>query len=251
VEELIFVIADERDHGFYRTLSFGDERVEIYSLNNLCDCMKDCKADIILLDCNFELEAGITSLKNIKAVRPTIPVIFLADVSFEELVLKAFKAGARDFFKKPVNISELQDTVMGLLEMKRKSKEPRSHFMKKGADPRKLFRMKETMQSHNLLKAIHFIEENLSNVIDLNDVAKEANTSRYHFCRVFKKRVGISPMRFVTYMRIDKAKKLLGKGDITISEVASNSGFNDTSSFIKQFRKATGMTPTGYRKSLQ
>jgi len=52
-------------------------------------------------------------------------------------------------------------------------------------------------------------------------------------------------------MRIEKAKKLLGKADTTISEVSSDSGFNDTSSFIKQFKKVTGMTPTGYRKSLK
>jgi YesN/AraC family two-component response regulator len=251
VECMVLVIADERDHDFYRTLSFGDKRVETYSFTNLCDCMKDCKADIILLDCNFELEVGLTTLKNIKAVWPAVPVILLADISFEELVLKAFKAGARDFFKKPVNVPELQDTVMGLLKMKRKSKETRFPFMeKKGADPKKLFRIKTSTQSINLSKAIRFIEDNLAEGFDLDGVAHEANTSRYHFCRFFKKRVGISPMRFVTYMRVEKAKKILGKAGLSISEVASDSGFNDTSSFIKQFKKITGITPTNYRKSI-
>jgi AraC-like DNA-binding protein len=51
-------------------------------------------------------------------------------------------------------------------------------------------------------------------------------------------------------MRIEKAKKLLEKAELIISDVASDSGFNDTSSFIKQFKKITGMTPAGYRKSL-
>jgi YesN/AraC family two-component response regulator len=251
VGELIFIIADERDHGFYRTLSFGNKRAEIYSLKNLCDCMKDCRADIILLDCNYELETGLKSLKNIKAVSPTIPVIFLADISFEELILKAFKNGARDFFKKPVSIPELQDTVKGLLKIRRKSKETRSGFMKiRGVDPKKLFRKKTQLQSVNLYKAIRFIEENLSHVIHLDRVAEEANIGRYHFCRIFKKRVGISPMRLVSYMRIEKAKKLLEKAELTISDVASYSGFNDTSSFIKQFKKITGLTPAGYRKSL-
>jgi YesN/AraC family two-component response regulator len=251
VEELIFIIADERDHGFYRTLSFGDKRAEIYSFRNLYDCMKDCRAGIILLDCNYELETGLTLLRNIKEVWPTIPVIFLADISFEELILKAFKNGARDFFKKPVNIPELQNTVIGLLKAKRKSKEMRSPFMKtSGVNPKKLFRKKAPFQSDNLYKAIRFIEENLSHVIHLDRVAKEANIGRCHFCRIFKKRVGISPMRLVSYMRIEKAKKLLEKAELTISDVASESGFNDTSSFIKQFKKITGMTPAGYRKSL-
>ncbi len=248
---MVFIIADERDHGFYRTLSFGDKKAEIYSFGNLSDCMKDCRADIILLDCNYELETGLKSLRNIKAVSPTIPVIFLADISFEELILKAFKNGARDFFKKPVNIPELQNTVIGLLKAKRKSKEKRSPFMKtSGVNPRKLFREKAPLQSVNLYKAICFIKKNLSYVIHLDRVAKEANIGRYHFCRIFKKRVGISPMRLVTYMRMEKAKKLLEKAELTISDVASDSGFNDTSSFVKQFKKITGVTPAGYRKSI-
>src|SRR3972149_8322503 len=154
MECTVFIIADERDHGFYRTLSFGNKRAKIYSFSNLRDCMKDCRADIILLDCNYELETGLKSLKNIKAVSPTIPVIFLADISFEELILKAFKNGARDFFKKPVSIPELQDTVKGLLNIRRKSKETRSAFIKiRGADPKKLFRKKTQLQSVDLHKA--------------------------------------------------------------------------------------------------
>jgi AraC family transcriptional regulator len=150
-----------------------------------------------------------------------------------------------------VNIPELQNTVIGLLKAKRKSKEMRSPFMKtSGVNPRKLFREKAPFQSVNLYKAIRFIEENLSHVIHLDRIAKEANTGRYHFCRIFKKRVGISPMRLVTYMRIEKAKKLLLEAELTVSDVASDCGFNDISSFIKQFKKNTGMTPAGYRKSL-
>lgn len=251
MECMVLIIADERDHGFYRTLSFGQKSMEIYPSKRLSECMKNCRADIILLDCNYELESGLTSLKNIKEAWPTIPVIFLADISFEEAVLKAFKNGARDFFKKPVSIPELQDTVKGLLKIRRKSKETRSAFMKvRGVDPKKLFRKKTQLQSVDLHKAIRFVEEHLPDVIHLDRVAREANTSRYHLCRFFKKRVGISPMKFVTYMRLEKAKELLGRSDLTISAVASEVGLNDASSFIKLFKRFTGMTPTGYKKSL-
>ena len=217
MERMVLIIADERDHGFYRTLSFGQKNMEIYPFQRISECVKNCQADIILLDCNYELESGLTSLRNIKELWPTIPVIFLADISFEELILKAFKNGARDFFKKPVSIPELQDTVKGLLNIRRKSKETRSAFIKiRGADPKKLFRKKTQLQSVDLHKAICFIEEHLPDVIHLDRVAREANTSRYHLCRFFKKRVGISPMKLVTYMRLEKAKELLGRSDFTI-----------------------------------
>jgi AraC-like DNA-binding protein len=99
--------------------------------------------------------------------------------------------------------------------------------------------------------AIRYIEENLSNVICLDDIAEKANVSKYHFCRLFKKRVGMSPLRFATCMRIEKAKELLKNDDLTISTAAANVGFNDISSFIKQFKRLTGMTPSSYRKFLK
>ena len=58
-------------------------------------------------------------------------------------------------------------------------------------------------------------------------------------------------MKLVTYMRLEKAKELLGRSDFTISAVASEVGLNDTSSFVKLFKRFTGMTPTGYKKSLK
>ncbi len=253
--EFIYIIADERDHGFYRTISFGDNTVEVHLLRNLINCIRDCQAGIILLDCNYELEVGLSSLRCIKAVLPTVPVVLLADVSLEDLILKAFKAGARDFFKKPVNVYELQETVKGLLSMKKKAREMRSPFVKKGVVdsrkfPKKFFGKEAHMQSVHLYNAIRFIQKNLPNVISIDRVAKEANTSRYHFWRLFKKRVGISPIRFVAYLRIEEAKKLLGRRDLIISAVAADVGFNDSSNFIKQFKKLTGMTPASYRKSI-
>ena len=211
MERMVLIIADERDHGFYRTLSFGQKSMEMYPFQRISDCMKNCQADIILLDCNYELESGLTSLRNIKELWPTIPVIFLADISFEELILKAFKNGARDFFKKPVSIPELQDTVKGLLNIRRKSKETRSAFIKiRGADPKKLFRKKTQLQSVDLHKAIRFIEEHLPDVIHLDRVAREGNSSGYHLCVLFKKRVGISPMKLVGYMRLENGMELCG-----------------------------------------
>src|SRR4030065_1237903 len=91
MKHMVLIIADERDHGFYRTLSFGQKSMEMYPFQRISDCMKNCQADIILLDCNYELESGLTSLRNIKELWPPIPVAFLPDMSSEELILKALK----------------------------------------------------------------------------------------------------------------------------------------------------------------
>ncbi len=58
----------------------------------------------------------------------------------------------------------------------------------------------------------------------------------------------MNPMKFVTLLRIERAKELLKRNDFTVSLVANEVGFKDLSNFIRQFKKNTGVTPTMYRK---
>jgi DNA-binding response OmpR family regulator len=126
---LILIFTDKEYDEFHQTLSFKGEKIKVYPFNKAQDIVKDCQVDIILLDCT-DVDAGLQLLKENKTMCPNIPNIFLTDVSFEGLVLKAFRAGARDFFKKPVNVQELQNTVQGLLTVKKASREKRLPFLK-------------------------------------------------------------------------------------------------------------------------
>ncbi len=131
VEGLIYIITDSEEYlEFYDFLFFKSERVEIHYLRNAIDVLKTCHADIILLDCNIDVDAGLKLLKEIKVMCPHIPIIFLTGVVLENLVLNVFRGGARDFFRKPFNIPELQDTVEGLLTAKKISKERRAPFLR-------------------------------------------------------------------------------------------------------------------------
>ncbi len=126
---LILIFTDKEYDEFHQTLSFKGEKIRVYPFNKAKDIVKDCQVDIILLDC-ADVDAGLQLLKKNKTMCPNIPNIFLTDVSFEGLVLKAFRAGARDFFKKPVNVQELQNTVQGILTVKKASREKRLPFIK-------------------------------------------------------------------------------------------------------------------------
>jgi len=245
----VIVITEKVNHELYTSFSLEGESVKIYPLKGAIDFSMQNFSDLIILDSGFEVENGLELLKKMKALLPGTPVIFLTDVDSEDVVLKAFKTGARDFFKKPVNIVELQETVKGILSVKKGTKESRKRFRQRVFPDEEILHTPTTSQPINIIRVIRYIEENLSSAITLEKLAHEANTSKYHFCRLFKKHIGLSPMKFVISLRIMKAKNLLRMPNSHISSVASDVGFNDLSSFIVQFKKFTGTTPSQYKKS--
>jgi AraC-like DNA-binding protein len=93
--------------------------------------------------------------------------------------------------------------------------------------------------------AMGFLSENLDLKISLEDVAREAGLSRYHFLRVFKQETGLPPHLFRTMRRIDRGRQLL-RGGLPLAQAALAVGFSDQSHFTNTFRKYTGATPGQY-----
>ena len=95
-----------------------------------------------------------------------------------------------------------------------------------------------------------YIEEHLAERISLNTLAGLVNLSPHYFCRAFKHSLGVPPHRYHNSRRIERAKRLLAAHSLTVTEVGFQLGFADTSSFGAAFRKATGLTPTAYHRSV-
>lgn len=245
----IVIIAEKDFHRLYRSFSSKGDTVYECIPTESNEVIEKCKADLILLDCGSNVKNGLQLLKDIKAQHPGIPVIFLTEVDSEDAVLKAFKTGARDFFKKPVNIFELQETVDGILSLRKSTRESRHPYNSGISHKTGPLKDMTTSQPVTLINVINYIDDNLSARLNLDILSEKAGLSKYHFCRIFKSHIGVSPMKFLMSMRIAKAKKLLKREDANISKVASSLGFNDLSSFTVQFKKITGTTPIKFRKS--
>jgi AraC family transcriptional regulator len=97
---------------------------------------------------------------------------------------------------------------------------------------------------------IEHIEKHLVEQISLSTLAQLVRLSPYHFCRAFKKSLGVPPHRFHTQRRMEHAKLLLAKPAASVTDVGIAVGFSATSSFTTAFRNATGLTPTGYQRSV-
>ncbi|MDV2993049.1 MAG: HTH-type transcriptional activator RhaR [Chroococcidiopsis sp. SAG 2025] len=98
-------------------------------------------------------------------------------------------------------------------------------------------------------QVIDYIHDNLEQNLTLLEIAAVIQTSPYHFARLFKKSLGITPHQYVISKRIERAKQLLEEHN-SIVRVAEKVGFQSQSHFTKMFRKYTGMTPQTYKKLL-
>ena len=96
-------------------------------------------------------------------------------------------------------------------------------------------------------KVYKYTIENFRNPIALSDIAALTNLSKPAFCRYFRQHTRKSYVRHLTEVRVGYACKLLSEGDLDISQVCYESGFNNLSNFHKQFRKIAGMTPNEYK----
>jgi AraC family transcriptional regulator len=95
-----------------------------------------------------------------------------------------------------------------------------------------------------------YIEEHVADPISLSTLAQLARLSPYYFCRAFKQSFGMPPLRYHNSRRIEHAKTLLAKPASSVTDIGLTLGFSETSSFTAAFHRATGLTPTAYRRSL-
>ena len=103
-------------------------------------------------------------------------------------------------------------------------------------------------KAEQLKPALEYIETHYGQQITLDALARLTGLSPKYFCRFFHTIVHRSPIDYVNYYRIECASHFLTATDMTVAEIAQRCGYNDSSFFIKQFRKYKGTTPRRYRQ---
>lgn len=95
---------------------------------------------------------------------------------------------------------------------------------------------------------VEFIEEHLAEEISLTALARIADLSLYHFARAFTRSFEMPPHRYLMARRMDRAKSLLQRPALSVTQIGIQIGFRETSSFTRAFRRFTGLAPTEYRR---
>jgi transcriptional regulator GlxA family with amidase domain len=106
-------------------------------------------------------------------------------------------------------------------------------------------------QDETIIEAQEWLRENCTKTISMKDLAESLDISSRSFNRRFKKALGITASEYVQHQRLSIAKELLRTSNLSINEVAEQSGHQDSSYFSAQFKKHMGQTPLAYRKSVR
>lgn len=105
----------------------------------------------------------------------------------------------------------------------------------------------ENMVFHPMVEQVaDYIERHIREGITVEELARQVHMSKYHFLRKFKEQTGVTVHHFVLNKRLIRAGEELQQGK-SLTEAWQNSGFTDYSSFLRNFKKAFGVSPGKYR----
>ena len=115
-------------------------------------------------------------------------------------------------------------------------------------DPNRLQAAGQTQNYQRIISSIGFIDANFKADITLDDIAEHAGYSRCYFSSIFKQCLGMSVWDYICIKRVEKALTLIKTTDMSILQIATECGFNNTVNFNKIFKKYTSLSPSSFRK---
>ncbi len=185
---------------------------------------------LVILDVMMPGINGLDVLAEIKKTNPDLKTVILTGHSSKDVAIEALKNRADDYIEKPIFIDRIKETVEKFLE-------------KGGEDPLDL--------KGKIEKIKRFIERNCYRKTTLEAAAKSIYLSPKYLSRIFKEQVGMGFSEYKLRVKIARAKELLAKTALNVNQVSDKLAYENTESFIRQFKKFTKQTPTGYRKKIR
>src|SRR5690349_16172070 len=99
-----------------------------------------------------------------------------------------------------------------------------------------------------VMRAIVAMQEHLGEHLTIDDLARSAMFSKFHFTRIFQRATGLSPGRFLAALRLAEAKRLLVTTSFSVADISHQVGYNSVGTFSARFSGSVGVSPSGYRQ---
>ena len=164
-----------------------------------------------------------------------LPGFQIRDAQLEAIAMMLFAEFKQDNFDNGLYLDSLTNVLAVNLLRHHTASKPRLPIYQGGLTPRQLGQV------------LDYIDAYLDRNIKLADLAQLLEMSPFHFSRLFKQSIGMTPHQYLSQQRVERAKQLLKTTDRLIIDIALECGFSSHSHLSKQFRQITGITPKAYR----
>lgn len=244
---LKLLIADDEQYirvSLTEDIQWGDFGIQLIGCastgKEALDLVRLLKPDVLLSDILMPDLTGLDLIKTLREEGIQTPVIFLSGWSNFEYAREALKFGASNYLLKPCPDEEIIEALL-LIKNDRVSQE---HSKSTRA-------VEYEIQSnkHVIKLACEILHQELGNDSTLTTIATKVNMNPSAFSRLFHQEMGCSFKKYVTSVKINKAKKLLLESNLKVQHIAEHLGYVSTSHFVQVFSKSTGMTPGAFREN--
>jgi YesN/AraC family two-component response regulator len=204
--------------------SSGEEALKILRKAN--------EIGLVILDVMMPGASGIDVLGRIKKTDPKLNIIILTGHSSKDVAIEALKGRADDYIEKPPNARKITDAVERFL----------------GEPSGQVSSLSSLSLKDKVEKVKRFIERNRYKKITLKEAANSVCLSPKYLSKIFTNYSKIGFTDYKLKVKIDAGKGLLRESGYNVDQISYKLGYENTESFIRQFKKITGKTPAGYRR---
>lgn len=209
-------------------------------------------SDVICLDYDHPNLDGLKFAADTKAKFSSVPIIMLTSQQSHQIMLWALRMRVFDVIIKPVaaeDVARCLQRLAPVVAARRTQSVRRNATGTESIPVEARYRLREGARDR-LRLASEFIAKHYAEAIGEIAMAKLCGMSPFRFSRAFRVAHGITFRDYLSQHRLDHAKRLLRNPQISVSDVAAMTGFDDPSYFARLFRKRIGMSPTAFRAAL-
>jgi two-component system, response regulator YesN len=199
--------------------------------------------DLIITDIKMPVMDGLELLKNVDSKFPYIKKIVLSGFNDFSFAKQAMKCHVDDYLLKPIKINELTKVLTRnrlILENERK-------LIKCSLLDTKNNHLCSGQEIAEMIEA--YVIENYTKELNFDIIAQKFNFNSSYLSKIFTKYIGENPVKYLTALRINKAKHLLlNNKDMSIKEIGEQVGYSDQFYFSRIFKNVTGISPASYKQ---
>lgn len=195
---------------------------------------KPNEIDLVLLDVMMPGMRGTEVLKEMKRLSPELAIVIITGFSSADVAIDALKGRADDYLEKPVDMGRAKEVLEKFLKRKDDGDDVGSMDISGKVD-----------------RVKRFAQRNFDKSISLDDAARSVGVSPKYLSRIFKDEAGVGFSEYKVQVKIERAREWLVQTGYNVNQISEKLGYENVESFIRAFKKITGLTPSGYRKSVK